>query len=301
MSNKLARNAPDLQQLLLFPASTKAEVKNTQNKRSYRRCPLFTKPVEIDPPVVHGDWSVFRKLSKEHWLARCVCGIEKGVVSYALTYGRSTGCGCRAIKRAAEAYKPKLAGRTFGSWSVIEEGLLRGNGNQVQWLCRCACGTLRLVHTASLMQGKSKSCGCAKSVGHGEYAIRTTLRHYEDGATRRGHGWKLSRPQAMELFAGPCHFCGLPPSNVCRKSSGSFTYSGIDRLNNLQGYELQNCVSCCVTCNKAKRTLTEEQFRAWISRLVRHGRVLCIPSEVAVDAKQERRHAGLGPGMPREE
>jgi hypothetical protein len=239
--------------------------------RHNRVCPLFQQPVEVDPPTIYGDWSVFLLLSKDRWRARCVCGLEKDVVSYALKYGRSTGCGCRAHQKMAEANKAKLAGQTFALWYVIEEAPARGNGNQIQWTCRCACGVIRSVHTASLVQGKSKSCGCIKTLGLGEYARRITLRNYVDSAKKRGHEWILTRAQAFDLFARPCNYCGLPPANVCRRSTGAFIYSGIDRQDSLRGYEPENCVPCCNTCNAAKGTMSEAQFRAWLLRVLEHG------------------------------
>ena len=240
-------------------------------KNNDRLGPLFKKPLNVRPPEIYGDWSVFRKLSKGRWRARCICGVEKDVVSYSLNYGQSTGCGCRAFQKMAEANKAKLTGKTFGMWHVIEEAAERGNGNQIRWKCRCACGVVKFVHSASLVQGKSKSCGCIKSLGPGEYATRIILRQYQDGAERRGHQWRLSRSQALDLFARPCHYCGLPPSNVCCRPSGCFTYSGIDRLDNSRGYELDNCVPCCTTCNKAKRTMTMTEFKSWLARIFERG------------------------------
>ena len=176
----------------------------TENKRNNRSCPLFEKPLELDPPEFFGDWSVYRKLSKDRWLARCICGIEKEVVSYALKYGRSTGCGCRAFLKMAEVITIDLTGQTFGKWVVLGMSKERGANDQVQWDCRCACGVERPVLSQSLRRRMSRSCGCVKSLGPGEYAIRITLRHYRDGARKRGHEWNLTRTQALDLFAQHC-------------------------------------------------------------------------------------------------
>ena len=167
----------------------------SQTKRHNRSCPLFETPLEVDPPEVFGDWSVFRKLSKDRWLARCVCGTEKQVVSYALQYGRSTGCGCRAFLKMAEVITIDLAGQTFGKWLVLGMSKERGANDQVQWDCRCACGAERPVMGQSLRRQMSRSCGCVKYLGPGEYAVRITLRQYRGGAKKRGFGWNLTRTQ----------------------------------------------------------------------------------------------------------
>ena len=52
-----------------------------------------------------------------------------------------------------------LTGRTFERWTVLEYS---GNdkAGQPVYLCRCSCGTKRLVEGCALKYGKSKSCGC---------------------------------------------------------------------------------------------------------------------------------------------
>lgn len=56
-----------------------------------------------------------------------------------------------------------LEEQRFGRWLVIElsEPKIEKNGCASQrWKCRCDCGTERIVLQASLLSGKSKSCGC---------------------------------------------------------------------------------------------------------------------------------------------
>jgi len=50
-------------------------------------------------------------------------------------------------------------GDRFGRWTVIACGEPTQNG-QKRWLCRCDCGTERLVLERSLKYGGSESCGC---------------------------------------------------------------------------------------------------------------------------------------------
>lgn len=52
-------------------------------------------------------------------------------------------------------------GETFGRWTITSAAPAHLNGKS-QWLCRCLCGTERVVLAANLKQGISKSCGCHK-------------------------------------------------------------------------------------------------------------------------------------------
>lgn len=52
-----------------------------------------------------------------------------------------------------------LTGKVFSRWTVVSKGSLDGN---LMWNCKCLCGTERAVKPTSLLQGKSKSCGCLR-------------------------------------------------------------------------------------------------------------------------------------------
>lgn len=51
-----------------------------------------------------------------------------------------------------------LTGQRFGRWTVL--GFSGRLNHGLGWVCRCECGTERVVKGASLTQGASKSCGC---------------------------------------------------------------------------------------------------------------------------------------------
>ena len=79
-------------------------------------------------------------------------------------------------------------------------------------------------------------------------------------AKNRGLAWDLSDSQALSMYRETCHYCGVPPNPL----------NGIDRKDNSQGYNMENCVPCCAKCNYAKRTMTYADFFAWIDRIVEY-------------------------------
>ena len=54
-----------------------------------------------------------------------------------------------------------LTNQTFGRWTVLERAQNTVDG-RAQWLCRCSCGTEKIVLGKSLRLGKSQSCGCLR-------------------------------------------------------------------------------------------------------------------------------------------
>jgi len=51
-----------------------------------------------------------------------------------------------------------LKGKKFGRLTVIDVAYY--NGRQLKWLCKCECGATKEINAQSLVDGKSKSCGC---------------------------------------------------------------------------------------------------------------------------------------------
>jgi hypothetical protein len=77
-------------------------------------------------------------------------------------------------------------------------------------------------------------------------------------ALRRGHEFKLSYSQFIELFHQSCSYCGKKDAR------------GIDRVDNSKGYILENCVGCCGICNKMKWRLTKEEFISQVKLIYKH-------------------------------
>ena len=52
-----------------------------------------------------------------------------------------------------------LKDRVFDRLAVLERAGSQPNGGAL-WLCRCTCGTQRVVASGSLISGATRSCGC---------------------------------------------------------------------------------------------------------------------------------------------
>ena len=57
-----------------------------------------------------------------------------------------------------------------------------------------------------------------------------------------------------------------------RKKSENITYSGIDRIDSKEGYNINNCVPCCKICNMMKNNLSIDMFLSKIKQI--HNRKL---------------------------
>jgi len=102
-------------------------------------------------------------------ICHCDCGNIKEL-SFR-KWGKIKSCGCLALEIARERFinnnpgkrqKPEnLRGYFFGRLRVIEYFGRAPSGHPL-WKCKCSCGNLHVVRADSLLQGRTRSCGCLR-------------------------------------------------------------------------------------------------------------------------------------------
>ena len=113
------------------------------------------------------------------WLCRCDCGTEKIVPSGSLRQGRVRSCGCAATK----GRRKDISGNKYGMLTVVKFVSMNANRTS-NWLCRCDCGTEKVIRKTCLdIKGERKpektlSCGCHKKAVNAE----AQHKHGEAGA-----------------------------------------------------------------------------------------------------------------------
>lgn len=159
-----------------------------------------------------------------------------------------------------------LTGQRFGKLVVLQD--VGRRGGYVQWKCNCDCGNQSTVRSAHLLSGQTRSCGCLLSPRKSNFpsAFGVAIREYQFSAQKRGYTWLLSDEQAFSLFMAPCYYCGNEPANIKRLTGSKrvFICNGIDRKNPIEGYSIENCVTCCKRCNLAKGAMAYNDFIDWI-------------------------------------
>jgi hypothetical protein len=93
------------------------------------------------------------------WECKCECGNICKVNTHNLNSGGVKSCGC--LKNEPRPVHD-LMGKRFGKLTVIEISSEKGSRGAILWLCKCDCGKIFNVLTASLTHGGTKSCGCLR-------------------------------------------------------------------------------------------------------------------------------------------
>lgn len=104
----------------------------------------------------------------------------------------------------------------------------------------------------------------------GESAFRKMFQVYKRWAKKKDRIFELSIDQFRGLTKSSCFYCGDSPNttyNASKRYNGYYIYNGIDRVNNSKGYVLNNCVSCCKTCNTMKSNMDLETFYDHIKKI----------------------------------
>ncbi len=198
--------------------------------------------------------------------------------------------------RPLEEYPAKV-GDVFGSWTILalfRKAVRKGrHRTQRRALCFCACGTTKDIQLSTVVEGRSKSCGCGnylkRAVDPTDRAVRRFHNRIIRTAEKHGRSCTLTPGDVESLMFGTCVYCGDTPKQSTpprRHVEGERPYAkqaplhlGIDRVDSSLGYDLGNVVTCCSLCNTAKLNLSLDAFKTHVAKMFNH---LCRESHDCV-------------------
>jgi hypothetical protein len=169
-----------------------------------------------------------------------------------------------------------MIGETFNSLTVVAFSPAKSTSRKKYYVCRCQCGTEKVLYGPHVTSGNTKSCGCLKTGGSkprldpSEAMLNDIISNMRYSAVTRGLTWELERELVKTLVDQPCHYCGVLRAGFRKKRNISIRYNGLDRVDSSRGYEPDNVVPCCGDCNMAKRTRSYDEFIEWTGRIARH-------------------------------
>jgi hypothetical protein len=207
--------------------------------------------------------------TRAHWLCQCDCGNTNVVASDNLKSGGVKSCGCARHKQPKSFID--LSGLKFNRLLVINEAFVRNQAHY--WNCKCDCGTEKIINGSKLKNGRTKSCGCLqfenRHRGYSEATFNAIYSQYKSNARKRNLDFELDKNYFKKITQQNCFYCGAEPNCIRKSTSGNgdYIYNGIDRLDSLRGYVIDNVVPCCPRCNEGKMDIPLNEFLDWIKRI----------------------------------
>lgn len=166
---------------------------------------------------------------------------------------------------------------------VIDKTALVGK-NKV-YDCICKCGSIKRFWKFSAIKNQ-KTCGCGLDefgfTSKQRRSIKSRMSGYVNGAKKRGFSWELDYNDFCKISTQKCFYCGSNPkkwdciSNApslqkdspnVNPSDYEIYFTGVDRFDTNKGYTIDNCVPCCVYCNRAKSNLNFNDFKEHIKKI----------------------------------
>lgn len=182
-----------------------------------------------------------------------------------------------------------IVGKKFNRLTVVAFSHYANSGKTKHYLCRCDCGTEKVIYGGSVSTGRTRSCGCLHREVSRKYEVATVnfqyAQHKKSGKDRGfGH---LPFEDWLDLVMQRCHYCDQREIRNYVRTSGSKSklrvsaedlprydavMVGVDRVNNDLGYTLENCVPCCGACNSMKMQLSRAEFLERVKRIYENKR-----------------------------
>jgi len=185
-------------------------------------------------------------------------------------------------KRTMKRWRTVEPGETIGEFILKEYGIV---GKNKVWVCLCKCGKEKVFWKYSSILSQ-KSCGCEMDscgfTAKQRRSILSRMQGYKNGAHSRGFQWDLSYEEFALISTKPCFYCGDQPkvwdcvtnAPSVRKDCPhinpeeySIKFSGVDRFDSKSGYSVENCVPCCVNCNRSKSNMSFDEFKKHVQKL----------------------------------
>jgi ribosomal protein S27E len=164
-------------------------------------------------------------------------------------------------------YKKDFIGYENNQYKVLD--FVEQKGKRLFYSVQCkSCNSIVTMRKDAILNDSRVSC--IKCKGNGvKPSIKAPINiykyYYLHGAKSRNLEWSLSDEQFENLIFGDCNYCNEKPKPIQHlkryiKVKEVLNVNGIDRVNTHQGYNIENCVSCCSRCNRMKMALTKEEF-----------------------------------------
>ena len=160
---------------------------------------------------------------------------------------KRTSCSkCKASSRFVD-----ITNKRFGRLVVVNR--LPNIEQHVMWLCKCDCGVKKAIRGENLKGGLTQSCGCYHSEQVRGLPYEWIFKLVKRSSHHSNKSFELTYEDVLGFVkCKQCHYCHRViewlPHEVPKCKWAYY----LDRKDNNKGYSNENCVVCCIDCNRIK-------------------------------------------------
>jgi hypothetical protein len=177
------------------------------------------------------------------WVCECDCGEIKTIIGSSLRSGITSSCGCKRLE-IIKSNVENLTGRVFDRWTVLERDYSAARSKNINWICRCECGTVKSVLSGNLKNGSSKSCGCLQVDSVKTHGMSAS-KEYQSWAAMKERCYRKAHVNYKNYGGRGISVCDLWLNSFesFYKDMGDRPRGKtLERKNNLKGYYPENCI-----------------------------------------------------------
>lgn len=208
-----------------------------------------------------GKWTVLREIEAKNrqrrFLCNCDCGKIREIDLRNLVGGQSTQCRSCASKISGKKRANNYANKSIASLTAIRPTDKHQTRKNIIWEFLCSCGkTCEYDGKCVFGITTSPHVACPDCEKEMSVEYKRSLLPIEIAYAIAKHTSKVTHNFDISLLEydilttnKKCYFCG--------KLDGR---CGLDRIDSSQEYTFNNCVPCCIICNRMKRNHSKEDF-----------------------------------------
>lgn len=191
---------------------------------------------------------------------------------------KDLGCAYNTINRWLRIYGIPIRGqgthkikditnKVFNSWKVIRRTSSDPVTKFSRWVCKCVCGTERIIHYGALVGNKRKMCReCFYKLRMSKNELPNEMwSRIKNSAKERNIDFDISRETVYNCFVEQDHKCALSGIPIGfarsgRKYKHEKSTASLDRIDSKKGYIDGNVQWVHKDINKLKRDFDESYF-----------------------------------------
>ena len=160
----------------------------------------------------------------------------------------------------------KYLGKTFGAITVVDLHEVKKYRAYFKGICN-RCNSETVVRADHLLNNPKSCTNCVddlqKEIAHAKYPPHLTkynskLYMYKLNAKLSERVFELTKDEFTNILKSDCIYCGKQEA------------FGVDRIDNLKGYTLENSVPCCRMCNQMKHIFHKDAFLKQVELIYNH-------------------------------